>query len=97
MSFYDLFKNENDELTIYQICKRLNIIIHSSQYFNLMLKLKECVDLGIFTRRLIKNPIRKLGYRKYVYAYKPKEWVLNSICNGFYEKNIKIIESEFKK
>lgn len=99
----DLFKSEDVEFTLGEIADILQIekTDKNPAYKNLAKTLLCYVENGLFTRRIVKKFIKagrngKGGFIRTVYSYKPKKWVLHSVCDGFYEDNLKKLENNIK-
>ena len=97
MDLYDLWTRSNQWLTISDIVGllRLNRREDRARIGWIMWELRDGVKSGVFRRRKVWRrikrviPNRKTHYmRRKVYSYSPAPWVLRSVCDGFYEKNL---------
>ena len=97
-SLYDLWTRPNQWLTASDIWRllQLNWRENKAECGQILYELRIGSRKGVFRRRKVWkrikveiNPKHKKYYiRRKVYAYSPAPWVLHSVCNGFYEKNL---------
>ena len=96
MDLYDLWSRPNQWLTVSDILRllQLNWRENKARCRGIFRELKEGASKGIFRRRKVLRRIMVLRKncphirRRKVYVYSPAPWVLRSVCDGFYEKNL---------
>ena len=96
LDLYDLWTRPNQWLAVSDILRllQLNWRENKVRCIGILRELKEGASKGIFRRRKVLRRIMVLRKncphirRRKVHVYSPAPWVLHSICNGFYEKNL---------
>ena len=109
MNVYDCWTEENEWLSLDDICKKMAVKGHrhsKNEYGYISNELILGAKHGILKRRKEKRKILCVGtwnhpnkewyqYRE-VYVYCPLPWVLHSICNGFFDKQVDELEAKWR-
>ena len=95
-SLYDLWTRPNQWFTLHDIIRLLKLTWREDlqEIHKICHELSDGAKRGVFRRRKVLRRIMVLRKncphirRRKVYVYSPAPWVLRSVCDGFYEKNL---------